>query len=99
MIVSFAGSSSESEALILAFADSSAESEALRLSFSYLVNNIIIHTILYDALSRNLISKHQREECAGVPDLYERAKMFLGHLQRARIIIPKRLGRFGLPKC
>ena len=65
---------------------SSAESEALKIAFDYLVNNIdmrIESRLLPIALSCQLITDRQRSECYTEPDLYEKAKKFLSHLQRA----------------
>ena len=61
----------------------SAESEALKLAFDYLVSNIDTASLLPRSLSSHLISERQRSECASVTDPYEKAKKFLGHLQRA----------------
>ena len=61
----------------------SVESEVLNLAFSYLVNSIDTPTLLLAAVNRQLISDHQRTECASEPDLYRQAEKFLDHLQRA----------------
>ena len=60
-----------------------AEPEALEHCFSYLVNSIDADALLPAALSRNLITVHQRTECRNETDKYKKAEMFLGHLQRA----------------
>ena len=62
---------------------SPAEQEALKHSFSYLVNNIDTAALLSAALSRNLITDHQRTECSNEIDPYKKAEMFVGYLQRA----------------
>ena len=61
----------------------SAESEALKLAFDDLVNTIDTAALLPRALSSHLISESQRSECDSESDPCEKAKKFLGHLQRA----------------
>ena len=60
-----------------------AEPEALRHLFSYLVNSIDTAALLPAALSRDLITDRQREECSNETDSYKKAETFLGYLQRA----------------
>ena len=60
-----------------------AEPEALRKLFSYLVNNIDTTALLSVALSRNLMTDQQRLECSNEANLYKKAEMYLGHIQRA----------------
>ena len=62
---------------------SPAEPEALKHSFSYLVNSIDAAGLLPVALSRNLITSQQRSECASEADLYKKAEMFVGYIERA----------------
>ena len=64
-------------------AGSSGELEALRISFDHLVNSIDNVALLSKALSSQLISEHQRSECASEPDQYKKVEKFVGHLQRA----------------
>ena len=64
-------------------AGSFAESEVLNVAHSYLVSSIDVTTLLRLAYSRSLITASQRRECASEPDPYQKAEMFLGHLQRA----------------
>ena len=62
---------------------SPAEPEALKHSFSYLVSSIDTAALLPAALSRNLITDHQRSECYNEVDTYKKAETFVGYLQRA----------------
>ena len=62
---------------------SSIEPKVLKIAFDYLVNCIDTAALLPKALSSQLISEPQRSECNTEPDLYEKAKKFLDHLQRA----------------
>ena len=59
------------------------EWEALKHLFSYLVNSIDTAALLPAALSKNLITDRQREECSNETDSYKKAEKFLGYLQRA----------------
>ena len=62
---------------------SPAEPEALKHMFSYLVNSIDTAVLLPAALSRDLITDHQRAECSNEADPYKKAETFIGYLQRA----------------
>ena len=62
---------------------SSAEAEALKRSFTYLVNSIDTAALLSAALSRNLITDHQRMECYNEANPYKKAETFIYYLQRA----------------
>ena len=62
-----------------------AAAEALKHSFSYLVNNVDTDALLPAALSKHLITDHQRTECYNEADPYKKAEMFLGYLQQAVI--------------
>ena len=62
----------------------SPEAEALKLGYSYLVNSIDIDSLLPIALSKQLLTIRQRDECcAGESTDYKKADKFLGYLQRA----------------
>ena len=59
-----------------------AEPEALKLAFVYLVNSIDTSSLLPAALSKGLISEHQKADCTSEANPYQKAEKFLGHLQR-----------------
>ena len=61
----------------------SPEAEALKLDYSYLVNSIDTDSLLPIALSKQLLTIRQRDECAGESTDYKKAEKFLGYLQRA----------------
>ena len=65
------------------FGSNPAEPKALNNLFSYLVNSIDTAALLPDALSKNLITDHQRTECYIEADPYKKAQTFVGYLQRA----------------
>ena len=62
---------------------SPAEPEALKHSFGYLVKSIDTAALFPAALSKNLITDHQRTECYNEADPYKKAETFVGYLQRA----------------
>ena len=59
------------------------EAEALKKSFAYLQRSIDTDAILPQALSKQLISDHQRAECVAESDVYKKANTFLTLLQRS----------------
>ena len=59
------------------------EAEALKKLFDYLQRSIDTDAILPQALSKKLISDHQRVECVAESDVYKKANTFLTHLQRS----------------
>ena len=62
----------------------SPEAETLKLDYSYLVNSIEIDSLIPIALSRQLLTNRQRDDCcAGESTDYKKAEKFLSYLQRA----------------
>lgn len=61
----------------------SPEAESLKLTYSYLVKSIEIDSVIPDALSRQLLTSRQRDDCAGESTDYKKAEKFLGYLERA----------------
>ena len=62
----------------------SLEAEALKLAYNHLVNSIDINSLIPIALSEDLLTSRQKEECsAGDYTDYKKAEKFLGCLERA----------------
>ena len=59
------------------------EAEALRFAYSYLVNSIDTDSLIPIALSRQLLTIRQRDECVEESTDYKKAEKFLRYLQRA----------------
>ena len=69
-------------------AGSSAESVALRsistdYMLGYLTATIDFNSFLPAALSAHLISDVQKRDCDSAADSFKRARIFIGHIQRA----------------
>lgn len=61
----------------------SPEAEALKLDYSYLVKSIDTDSLIPIALSKELLTDRQIDDCAGESTAFKKAEVFLGHLQRA----------------
>ena len=62
----------------------SPEAETLNLAYSHLVNSIEIDSLIPIALSKQLLTSRQRDDCCiGEATDYKKAEKFLGYLQRA----------------
>ena len=62
--------------------DTTPELEALKLAYDYLVNSIDASELLPGALSKNLITHRQKEECSEAVGQHKKAEKLLEYLIR-----------------